>query len=142
MLRASAYQGADIVLLCFPVADLSLDRQALERKLKVFTEEATKFTLAVILVGTKKDLAEAEKSTTTQGWDLAKALSAQEYLECSAISSHDDVKELFKHVIAISKSRPHNTLFVSDKKSSEASSESLSDIEETDDNRGIHIYYN
>ena len=131
-----AYQGADVVLLCFPIADLSLDRQALERKLKVFTEEAAKFTLAVILVGTKKDLAEDEKSTTTQGWDLAKALNAQEYLQCSAISSHDEVKELFKHVIDISKSRDHKTLFVSDQKSSEASSESLSHIQETDDNRG------
>ena len=109
----------------------------MERKLKVFTEDAAKLSLGLILVGTKKDLAEDEKSSTTQGWDLAKALSAQEYLECSAISSHDDIKELFEHVIDISKSRDHKTLFVSDKKSLEASSESLS--QETDNNKG-NIY--
>ena len=81
-----------------------MDKEGLRSKLQVYTDETSKLAPekqpCVILVGTKRDLREAEKGPG-QGWDLAQALGAQEYLECSAVLSHADVKELFKKVINI-----------------------------------------
>ena len=79
-----------------------MDKEDLRSSLQVYTDETSKLAPekqpCVILVGTKTDLKEAKKDSG-QGWDLAQALGAQEYLECSAVLSHAEVKELFKKVI-------------------------------------------
>ena len=67
-LRASGYQDADVVLLCFPATDLTLkDREGLKSSLQVYTDETSKLAPekqpCVILVGTKTDLKEAKKGS-------------------------------------------------------------------------------
>ena len=67
-LRASGYQDADVVLLCFPATDLTLmDKEGLRSSLQVYTDETSKLDPekqpCVILVGTKTDLKEAKKGS-------------------------------------------------------------------------------
>ena len=111
-LRASECRGADVVLVCFPVTELKQDVQVLANELSVFKEGAQIH--SVVLVGTKSELKE-DQTISTNGWNLAKELSARIYLECSSSDVNDDsVKELFKKVIDISTNTAKKNAFLSE----------------------------
>ena len=111
-LRASECRAADVVLLCLPVTELKQNVQVLVNELRVFKEGAK--INSVVLVGTKSDLKDNEK-ITTNGWNLARELSARIYLECSSSDGNrDSVKELFKKVIDISTNTTKKNAFLSE----------------------------
>ena len=96
-MRKSECRDADIVLLCFPIAELKEDLQALANELRPFQEGAKRD--RIVLVGTKSDLND-DDTFTNKGWSVARELSARIYLECSS-TNLDSVRELFKKVIDI-----------------------------------------
>ena len=111
-LRDSECRGADVVLVCFPVTELKQDVQVLANELRVFKEGAQ--IDSVVLVGTKSDLKD-DKTITTNGWNLARELSARIYLECSSTDvNHDSVKGLFKKVIDMSTNTTKKKAFLSE----------------------------
>ena len=95
--RKSECRDADIVLLCFPIAELKGDLQVLTNELRAFQEGAQRD--RIVLVGTKSDLND-DDTITNKGWNVARELSARIYLECSS-TNLDSVRELFKKVIDI-----------------------------------------
>ena len=101
-MRKSECRDADIVLLCFPIAELKGDLQVLTNELRAFQEGAQRD--RIVLVGTKSDL-NNDDTITNKGWSVgrrsvARELSARIYLECSS-TNLDSVRELFKKVIDI-----------------------------------------
>ena len=109
-LRVSECRDADVVLVCFPVAELKQDVQVLANELRVFKEGAK--IDSIVLVGMKSDLRDNE-ATTTKGWNIARELSARIYLEWSSTDmNHDSVKELFKKVIDISTNKSKTNAFL------------------------------
>ena len=111
-LRTSECRGADVVLVCFPVTELKQDLQVLANELRVFKKGAQ--INSIVLVGTKSDLKDDE-TITTNGWNLARELSARNYLECSSTDvNRDSVKELFKKVVDISTNTTKKNAFLSE----------------------------
>ena len=127
-LRASECRGADVVLVCFPVAELKQDVQVLANELRVYKEGARIDN--VVLVGTKSDLLD-DDAIKMKGWNLARELGARTYLQCSSTADNcDSVRELFKKVIDISTKK---NAFLSDSQRTRQNSGDVNRILRTED---------
>ena len=56
--------------------------------------------MCTVLVGMKSDT-KKDDTSLANGWNLAKELSAQIYLECSSTANDDSVPKLFNEIISI-----------------------------------------
>ena len=96
--RANAYEGADIVLICFPVTDE-------ENNLNTFFLEAEQAGHQnTFLIGLKTDLQVVKEESAikeTRGQKLAEEHSMIEYLECSAKVNNVSVKDVFQRILSI-----------------------------------------
>ena len=110
-LRSTAYPGADVVLVCFPVEDLHMSGKALKNQLTKFATEAGN--MRTVLVGMKSDT-KKDDTSSANGWNLAKELSAQIYLECSSTANDDSVPKLFNEVITIFNVKKNKRAMLSD----------------------------
>ncbi|AET40123.1 Rho family GTPase RHO2 Ecym_5365 [Eremothecium cymbalariae DBVPG len=99
-LRPMSYSKADIILIGFAIDDAESLLNAREK----WTVEALRYcpSAPIILVGLKKDLRKsnsidrAEMVNLSQAQEVAKAIGAKKYMECSALTGEgvDDVFEL------------------------------------------------
>ena len=117
-LRECAYHKVDAVILCYSIANAASIDNVVKKWTPELKEHATK--VPYILVGTKKDLrddvlfdCEREASelrdsmvSTEQGKQLAKAIGAQSFHECSALY-REGTRDVFENAtkVALRKSR-------------------------------------
>ena len=96
--RANAYEGADVVLICFPVTD---EENHLET---YFAEAEQACPNNTFVIGLKTDLQVVKEESAiniTRGQELAEKHNALEYLECSAKINNDSVKDIFQRILSL-----------------------------------------
>lgn len=85
--------------------------KALKNQLTKFATEAGN--MRTVLVGMKSDT-KKDDTSSANGWNLAKELSAQIYLECSSTANDDSVPKLFNEVITIFNVKKNKRAMLSD----------------------------
>ena len=96
--RANAYEGADAVLICFPVTDE-------ENNLETFFVEAEQACPHnIFLIGLKTDLKVVKEESAmklTRGQEMAEKHNVLEYLECSAKTNNGSVNDVFQRILSL-----------------------------------------